>query len=68
MTRYRTSFDTDEQAVVEALFLGLMAPGESEAEAASVLADELATGMDETTVEKCKAAAPERFELETERS
>ena len=30
VTRYRTSFDTDEQAVVEALFLGLMAPGESE--------------------------------------
>jgi len=37
MTRYRTSFDTDEQAVVEALFLGLMALGESEAEAASAL-------------------------------
>jgi hypothetical protein len=35
VTRFRTSFDTDEQAVVEALFLGLIASGESEAEAAS---------------------------------
>jgi len=59
VTRYRTSF---------ALFLGLMAPGESEAETASVLAEELAAGMDEATVEKWKAAALERFELETERS
>ena len=68
MTRCRTSFDTDEQALVEALFLGLMAPGESEAEAVSVLAEELAPGMDEATLEKCKAAALERYELETERS
>ena len=67
MTRYRTSFDTDEQAVVEALFLGLMAPGESEAEAASML-EELVAGMDEATMEECKAAALERYELETERS
>jgi hypothetical protein len=45
-----------------------MAPGESEAEAASVLAEQLAAGMDGATVEKCKAAALERYELETERS
>ena len=64
MTHYRTSFDTDEQAVVEALFLGLMAAGESEAQAAAALAEELAAGMDSATVEKCKAAALERFEAE----
>ena len=68
MTRYRTSFDTNEQGVVEALFLGLMAPGEAEAEAASVLAEELAAGMDEATVERCRGAALERCELEAERS
>lgn len=68
VTRYRTSFDTDEQAVVEALFLGLMSPGESEAQAAAALAEELAAGMDEATVEQCKAAALERFELEADKS
>jgi hypothetical protein len=69
VTRYRISFETDDQAVVEALslFFGLMAPGESEAESASVLAEELAAGMDEATMEKCRSAALERFELETER-
>ena len=39
------------------MFLGLMAPGESEAEAAAMLAEELAAGLDEATLEKCKAAA-----------
>ena len=66
MTRYRTTFDTDEQAPVEALFLGLMAPGKSEAAAAAKLAEELAAGMDAATVEQCKAAALERFELDAE--
>jgi hypothetical protein len=66
VTRYRTSFDTDEQALVEALFLGLMAPGKSEAAAAATLAEELAAGMDAATVEKCRAAALERFELDAE--
>jgi hypothetical protein len=33
-----------------------------------VLAEELAAGMDTATMEKCKAAALERFELESERS
>ena len=37
-----------------------------EAEAVSVLAEELAAGMEEATVEKCRAAALERFELESE--
>jgi hypothetical protein len=45
-----------------------MAPGEAEAEAASVLAEELAAGMDEATVERCRGAALERCELEAERS
>ena len=66
MTSYRTSFNADEQAVVEALFLGLMAPGKSEAAAAAKLAEELAAGMDAATVEQCKAAALERFELDAE--
>jgi hypothetical protein len=38
------------------------------ADTASMLAEELAAGMDEATVEKCRAAALERFELETERT
>jgi hypothetical protein len=66
VTSYRTSFNADEQAVVEALFLGLMAPGKSEAAAAAKLAEELAAGMDAATVEQCKAAALERFELDAE--
>lgn len=65
MARYRTSFDTDEQAVVEALFLSLMAPDKSEAAGAAKLAQELA-GMDAVTMEKCKAAALERFKIDAE--
>jgi hypothetical protein len=45
-----------------------MAPGQSEAEAASTLAEELAAGMDEATMEKCRAAALERFELDSQRT
>jgi hypothetical protein len=77
VTRYRTSFETYEQAVVsfetyeqavvEALFLGLMAPGEAEAAAAAKLVEELAVGLDEATLEQCKAAALERFEAEITR-
>ena len=52
---------TQEQALVEALFLGLMAPGEDEAQAAAMLAEEFPVGMDESTVEKAKAYALERF-------
>jgi hypothetical protein len=66
VTRYRTSFDTDEQAVVEALFVSFMAPGKSETDSAAKLAEELAAGMDAATVNKCKAAALERFELDAE--
>ena len=65
MIRYRSTFSTPEQALAEALFLGLMAPGESEAQACAMLAEEIAAdnGLDET-VELAKAAALERFELD----
>ena len=64
MTSYRSRFDTPEQALAEALFLGLMALGESEAQAASWLAEEIAVALDAETVELCKAHALERFEAE----
>ncbi len=66
MTQYRSTFETAEQALAEALFLALMAPGESEAQAASMLADELASdfGRDAAAVELAKAAALQRFEHE----
>jgi len=66
VAQYRTTFSTPEQAVAEALFLGLMAPGESEAQACALLAEEIARdhGLDEQAVELCKAAALERFEAE----
>ena len=44
MTRYRSTFDTPEQALAEALLLGLMAPGDSEARACAMLAEELEAG------------------------
>lgn len=66
VTQYRTSFDTPEQALAEALFLELMAPGESEAQACAMLAEEIAAGLDEHTVELCKAAALERYEAKAE--
>ena len=66
MTAYRTSFDTHEQAVAECLFLGLMAPDDGKAQAAALLAEQLAAqgGLDAEAVERCKASALERFELE----
>ena len=59
MTQYRSTFTTPEQALAEALFLALMAPGESEAQAAAMLAEEIAAdhGLDEQAVEFAKAAA-----------
>ena len=63
MTAYRSTFETIEQALVEALFLGLMAPGEEEAQAAALLAEELAYGLDAESVELCKAAALETTEV-----
>jgi hypothetical protein len=66
VTRYRSTFETPEQALSEALFLALMAPGESEARAATTLAEELAAGfgLDAEAVELAKAHALERFEHE----
>jgi hypothetical protein len=66
VSRYRSTFSTPEQALTEALFLGLMAPGEDEAQACALLAEQIAAehGVDEQTVELAKAAAFERFEAE----
>jgi hypothetical protein len=62
MTRYRQP-TTQEQALAEALYLGLIAPGDEEAQAAAQLAEEIAEGLDVSTVELCQAFALERFEL-----
>lgn len=59
---YRTP-TTREQALTEALFLGLMAPDDAKARTAAILAESLATGLDWATVEMCKAHALERFEF-----
>lgn len=64
MAGCRTSYATPEQALTEALFLGLMAPGESEAQACAMIAEEFAAGLGEQTVEIARAAALERCELE----
>jgi hypothetical protein len=55
-----------EDALVAALFLGLMAPGEDEAQACAMLVEQIAAehGLDEQAVELAKAAALERFEAE----
>ena len=41
-----------------------MAPGDDGAQAAAMLAEELAVGLDDSTVEKARAYALERFEAE----
>ena len=63
------TLETDEQALTQALFLALTAPEGSEERAAQVLemAEALAAGLDEDTVEKCKAAALEQAEAIWER-
>ena len=53
---------TQEQALTLALYLGLSAPDDRKAQIAAVLAEDLARGLDESTVELCKAAALERWE------
>jgi hypothetical protein len=65
-TNNRSTLDRPEQALAEALFLALISPGESEAQAASTLAEELAAdfGLDAAAVKLAKAAALERFEHE----
>jgi hypothetical protein len=64
VSRYREP-TTVEQALAEALYLALIAPGDEEAQAAVILAEELARGLDESTVELCQAQALERFEAES---
>ena len=66
MSRYRES-TTPEQALTEAMYLVLAAPGEREGMQAVMLAASLyrTHGYDEQTVELCKAAARERWEVET---
>jgi hypothetical protein len=56
---------TQEQALAEALFLALMAPDERKAAAATLLAEQLAVGLDAATVAQAKAHALERWEAET---
>jgi hypothetical protein len=65
LSRYRPSFETVEQALVEALYLGLIAPGDDEAKACAVLAEGLAAGLPENVVEVCRAAAIERVHAES---
>jgi hypothetical protein len=55
---------TQEQALTRALYLGLTAPDDKKAQAAAMLAEEFAVGLDESTVETCKASALERFEAD----
>ncbi len=65
MTQYRSTFDTLDAGARRALFLALMASGESEAQAAAMLAELAADfGLDAGAVELAKAAALERFEHE----
>jgi hypothetical protein len=54
---------TQEQALAEA-FLALMAPDERKAQAAALLAEQLAVGLDAATVEQAQAHALEQYELE----
>ena len=55
---------TVEQALVEALYLELIAPGDGEAQAAAMLAEQFKAGVDENTIAAFRAAARERFEVE----
>ncbi len=52
------------QALVEAFYLELIAPDEGKAKAAAILAAEFATDLDEPTINTCRAAARERYEVE----
>ncbi len=62
VSRYREP-TTQEQALVEALSLGLMAPDDEKAQAAGMLAEELAVVLDEATVEKAKSLGEGRVEI-----
>ena len=55
---------TVEQALVEAFYLQLIAPGHGEATAAGLVAKRLSSGLTENTIAARKASARERFEAE----
>ena len=57
---------TQEQALTLALYLSLSAPDPEQAHAARALAEELSVGLDESTVELCRASALKRWEAEEE--
>lgn len=65
MSRYRTP-TTQQQALAEAFYLALIAPGESERRAAELLAEQYADGLDESTIEIARAAAHERYEADAD--
>jgi len=53
-----------EEALTLAVYLSLVTADPELAHAAGALAEELAAGLDESTVEMCKASALERWEAE----
>jgi hypothetical protein len=59
---------TREQALVEALYRRLKAPGELEAQACDLLVEEFAVGLDEAAVQQAKARAQERYEVDVSRA
>ena len=56
--------ETEEQALVKALYLVLTAQGPREKLAAAMLAEQVASGLSNKTFRICEAAARERFEAE----
>ena len=61
----RVSAQRVAPALTLILYLGLTAPHDERARAARLLADDLAVGMDASTVEMCKASALERWEADS---
>ena len=55
---------TQEEALTLAVYLSLAAANPDLANAAGALAEEFAVGLDESTVEICKASAVERWETD----
>ena len=54
--------ENDEQALTQALALAIVAPSEEQAKRMTTLAEAVANGLDELTVERCKKAALARVE------
>ena len=65
MSRYRSEFTSREQQVAKALYLALVAPEEHIREACLLLAEQIAVGLDASTVAQCEAAARERFQSDS---